>query len=222
VIDQAYVQSGDETTPTVKDIRERISQAVDTTTGTALERLTCWLQMPADTTFKRMLDSDCQGRARRVGGLLSRETGGLYEPSGLSVKFRVPEKWSAIDKAVKAGRAVYVNGSTGHVGGALSHFKNDSNIGFHVIVFLAVGQEIEGRGYYLGFDPDVSATEESRAAWTALVAGGTQTKPQDFSAAKSLEVIKSMILGTAESGFGPLVRKYYVDTTDAFPQIIHA
>ncbi|WP_275431982.1 MULTISPECIES: hypothetical protein [unclassified Streptomyces] len=43
MIEQAYVQAGDKTTPTVKDIRARISTAVDATTGTALERLQRWL-----------------------------------------------------------------------------------------------------------------------------------------------------------------------------------
>ncbi|MFI8280624.1 hypothetical protein ACIGBH_38165 [Streptomyces sp. NPDC085929] len=181
-----------------------------------------WLQMPADSTFAKMSDSDCQVRAKRVGGLLSPGEGGLCEPSDLSVAIGVPAKWTAIDKAVKAERAVYVNGSTGHVGGPQSKFNNERNAGFRVIVFLAVGQESEGRGYYLGFDPDVSATTESRAAWKALVTGDPETKPQDFSATKSPEVIKSMILGSTEGGFGPLVRKYYVDTTKAFPKIIRA
>ncbi|MGW1209038.1 hypothetical protein ACWD5F_05335 [Streptomyces sp. NPDC002499] len=222
MIKQAYVQADDTTAPTVKDIRDRISKAVDATTGTALERLQCWLQMPADSTFAKMLDSDCQVRAKRVGGLLSAGKDGLYEPSDLSVAIGVPAKWTAVDKAVKADRAVYVNGSTGHVGGAQSKFNNERNAGFHVIVFLAVGQETDGSGYYLGFDPDVSATTESRTAWEALVAGVTETKPQDFTAAKSLEVVKTMMLGSAEGGFGRLVRKYYVDTTKAFPKIIRA
>ncbi|MFJ7265498.1 hypothetical protein ACIQV3_02310 [Streptomyces sp. NPDC099050] len=222
MIEQAYAQADDKTTPAVKDIRARISTAVDATTGTGLERLQCWLQMPADSTFPKMLDSDCQVRAKRVGGLLSPGKGGLSEPSDLSVALGVPAKWTAIDTALKAERAVYVNGSTGHVGGAQSKFNNKGNTGFHVIVFLAVGQEADGRGYYLGFDPDVSATTGSREAWKALVAGVTETKPQDFTAAKSLEVIKSMMLGSAEGGLGPLARKYYVDTTKAFPKIIRA
>lgn len=222
VIEQAYVQADDKTAPTLKEIRDRISTAVDATEGTALERLKCWLQMPVDSTFAKMVDSDCQVRAKRVGGLLSPGAGGLYDPSDLSVGIGVPAKWTAIDKAVKAERAVYVNGSTGHVGGAQSKFNNERNAGFHVIVFLAVGKESDGRGYYLGLDPDVSATTEARAAWKALVAGDTETKPQDFTAAKSLEVVKSMILGSAEGGFGPLVRKYYVDTSKAFPKIIRA
>ncbi|MFJ2646180.1 hypothetical protein ACIO1C_05550 [Streptomyces sp. NPDC087420] len=221
MIEQAYVQATDETAPTVKVIRERISKGVAGTKGTALERLQWWLQMPADSTFGKMLDNDCQVRARRVGVLLSPGEKGLYEPAGLALAMNVPGKWKTIDGALEADRAVYLNGSTGHVGGTLSKFGNPENIGFHVIVFLAVGKETGGRGYYLGFDPDVSATTESRAAWKALVTGDTETKPQDFSAEKSLEVVKSMILGSAESGFGPLVRKYYVDTAKAFPPVRH-
>ncbi|AWZ06653.1 hypothetical protein DRB96_21285 [Streptomyces sp. ICC1] len=62
--------------------------------------------MPADSTFAKMLDSDCQVRAKKVGGLLSPGAGGLCEPSDLSVALGVPAKWTAIDKAVKAERAV--------------------------------------------------------------------------------------------------------------------
>ncbi|MGW6849104.1 hypothetical protein ACWGCK_10130 [Streptomyces virginiae] len=109
--------------PNSTDTAARISTAVDATTGTALERLTCWLQMPGDSTFAKMLDSDCQVRAKRVGGLLSPGAGGLCEPSDLSVALGVPAKWTAVDTAVKADRAVYVNGSAGHVGGARSKLR---------------------------------------------------------------------------------------------------
>ncbi|MET8830980.1 hypothetical protein ABZX40_08160 [Streptomyces sp. NPDC004610] len=163
-------------------------------------------------------------RAETVGGLLSPGTGGLLKPSDLSVAFNVSGKWTAIDKALKADRAVYVYGSTGHVGGAKSRFLNDLGTGFHVIVFLAVGQETGKGTYYLGFDPDVSATKESRDTWETLVFGGTktETEPKDFTATKSLEIIKAMMLGSTDTGFGPLIRKYYIDTTKAFPAVVHA
>ncbi|MFG2394141.1 hypothetical protein ACGFYF_35370 [Streptomyces lavendulae] len=88
-----------------------------------------------------------------------------------------------------------------------------------MIVFLAVGKDADGSFYYLGLDPDVSATTESRAAWKALVAGDPETKPEEFTPAKSLGVVKSMILGDGDTAFGPLVRKYCVDTTAKFPKI---
>ncbi|MFD5629112.1 MULTISPECIES: hypothetical protein [unclassified Streptomyces] len=222
MIEQAYVQAVDQTTPTIQDIRARISQAVDATAGPVFERLKFWLQMPTDSMFTGMVDNDCKVRAQRVGTRLSSGAGGLYESSDLSVSLGIEGKWAAIEEAVKADRAVIVNGSTGHVGGRESKFNNKLNTGFHVIVFLAVGQELSGRRYYLGFDPDVSATVESRAKWKPLVVGSTDVKVKKFDDAKSVEVLKAMILGDAEDGFGPLVRKYYVETDKAFPAIIRA
>ncbi|MFF3019411.1 hypothetical protein [Streptomyces sp. NPDC057939] len=216
MIKQAYVQAGDKPTPALGDIRDRIANAVDATKGsTGLERLVCWLQMPVDSSFGKMKDSNCQGRAKGIGALLSPEKDGLFTPADLGSVLSAPAAWAGIDTALKAERAVYVNGPAEHVGGAKSKFTS----GFHVIVFLAVGKDADDRVYYLGLDPDVSATAESREAWTGLVAGEPETKPEDFTAAKSLGVVKSMILGAEEGGFGPLVRKYYVDTTAKFPKI---
>ncbi|MFJ7209633.1 hypothetical protein ACIQWR_39640 [Streptomyces sp. NPDC098789] len=215
MIEQAYVQAGDKPTPALKDIRDRIAKAIDETAGsTGLERLRCWLQMPVDSAFGKMMDSNCQGRAKEVGALLSPGKDGLFTPGDLGSVLSASAAWAGIDTALKSERAVYVNGPADHVGGAKSKFTT----GFHVIVFLAVGKDADERVYYLGLDPDVSATPESRAAWKALVAGESETKPEDFTAVKSLGVVTSMILGE-ESGFGPLVRKYYVDTTAKFPKI---
>jgi hypothetical protein len=214
MIEQAYVQAGDQTTPAVQDVRTRISQAVDATAGPVLDRLKFWLQMPADSMFMAMLDNDCQVRAKGVGGRLS--SAGMYEPSDLSVALTIQDKWAAVDAAVQAGRAVYVNGAATHVGGNRSKFQ----AGFHVIVFLAVGQDPTGRRFYLGFDPDVSATAESRRKWQPLVLGDTLAKVRLFDDAKSIQVIKAMILGDGPDGFGPLVRKYYVETDKPFPRVI--
>lgn len=222
MIEQAYVQAGDQTTPTIQALRDRISQAVDASPGTALDRLTYWLQMPTDPEFTRMMDNDCQVRARRVADSLSSGAEGLYQSSDLSVPLKISDKWVAIDKAVMADRAVIINGSTGHVGGSASKFNNERNTGFHVIVFLAVGQDLSNRRFYLGFDPDVSATVESRAMWESLVPGGTEAKALEFGDAKCIQVVKAMILGDSQHGFGPLVRKYYVETGKAFPKINRA
>ncbi|NNN35365.1 hypothetical protein HLK59_34355 [Streptomyces sp. S3(2020)] len=195
-----------------------ISQAVDATAGSVLERLKFWLQMPADSMFTKMMDNDCQVRADRVGTVLSPVATGPHDPSGLSLPAGLEAKWAAVDQAVKANRAVVIKGSTGHVGGNASKFTTS----FHVIVFLAVSQVGSERRYYLSFDPDVSATAESREKWKPLVLGSTEAKTQKFTDAKSVEVIKAMILGDSQDGFGPLVRKYYVETDKAFPQIVHA
>ncbi|GLV87473.1 hypothetical protein Slala03_71620 [Streptomyces lavendulae subsp. lavendulae] len=215
MIKQAYVQAGDKPEPALKEIKDRIATAVDATEGsTGLKRLACWLQMPVDSAFGKMMDSNCQARAKEVGALLSGKDG-LFTPADLGSVLSAPAAWTGIDKALKAGSAVYVNGPADHVGGAQSKFTS----GFHVIVFLAVGKDADGSVYYLGLDPDVSATAESRAAWKALVAGEPETKPEEFTPAKSLGVVKSMILGDGDTAFGPLLRKYYVDTTAKFPKI---
>ncbi|MER6677312.1 hypothetical protein [Streptomyces sp. NPDC000983] len=113
-----------------------------------------------------------------------------------------------------------ISGSTGHVGGSESKFNNERNTGFHVIVFLAVGQEPSGRRYFLGFDPDVSPMAASQTKWKPLVLGGTAARVQKFDDQKSVQVIKAMVLGDAENDLGPLVRKYYVQTDRAFPKVI--
>ncbi|WP_424213750.1 hypothetical protein ACN20G_17655 [Streptomyces sp. BI20] len=219
-IKQAYVQADDKPSPALKDVRDRIATAVAATTGaTGLKRLAYWLQVPETSEFKKMLDSNCHGRAEAIGGVLSSgEAGGLLTPADLGSVSSPAVTWAAIDTGLKAGRAVYVKGPAGHVGGGVSRFA----IGFHVIVFLAVGKESDGTVYYLGLDPDVSATTESRDAWKALVKapveGGAEVKPAEFTVEAGLAAVKTLILGDGDSGFGPLVRKYYVDTTAKFPR----
>jgi hypothetical protein len=222
MIDQAYVQDGDVTVPAVATLQDRISQAIDdTVAATALERLKVWLQMPTDSTFfNGVLDKRCEERGKVVGNLLSPSGEGLYDPADLSAALGIEAKWQAISDILHGGRAVTVKGPTGHVGGAKSAFNNAAGTGFHVIVLLATGQEHGGRGFFLGFDPDVGATTESRKTWVPLVVGGTEAKVSGFTDVKCTQVIKAMILGNPQTGFGPLVRKYYVDTKAPFPAII--
>ncbi|MGK5529746.1 hypothetical protein [Streptomyces sp. URMC 129] len=224
MIEQAYIQAGDVTTPAIATLRARISQAIDNTVAaTVLDRLKVWLQMPTDSTFfTGMLDKLCEERAKNVGDRLSPGTGGLYNPADLSAALDIAAKWTGISDILHSDRAVTIKGPTGHVGGAKSTFNNTDGTGFHVIVLLATGQEHGGRHFFLGFDPDVSATTESRNTWIPFALGGSGTvaKVSAFTDAKCTQVIKAMILGNSQDGFGPLVRKYYVDTTAPFPAII--
>ncbi len=127
MIEQAYVQAGDKPTPALKDIRDRIAKAVDATEGSpGLKRLTCWLQMPVDSAFGKMMDSNCQARAKDVGALLSPGKDGLFTPADLGSVLSASAAWTGIDTALKSERAVYVNGPAEHVGGAKSKFTSDS------------------------------------------------------------------------------------------------
>ena len=55
-----------------------------------------------------------------------------------------------------------------------------------------------------------------------MVVVDPKVKAQRFDDAKSIQFIKSVILGDSQDGFGPLVRKWYVETNEAFPEIIYA
>ncbi|MGW1463566.1 hypothetical protein ACWCPT_04315 [Streptomyces sp. NPDC002308] len=225
MIVQAYVGAGDVTTPAIATLRARISQAIDETAeATALEHLKVWLQMPTDSLIAQMLDRDCEVRAKKVGDRLSSDPRGHYNPADLAVAPDIAVKWAGIGEILHGDRAVILKGPPGHVGGDKSVFLAKNGIGFHVIVLLATGQEPDGSPFFLGFDPDVSATTESRRAWGPVALGGkgTVAKVSAFTDAKCTEVIKNMILGTSPDGFGPLVRKYYVKTTEAFPAVVHA
>ncbi|MBC3840580.1 hypothetical protein GXW82_10880 [Streptacidiphilus sp. 4-A2] len=95
--------------------------------------------MPVDSAFGKMMDNNCQRRAKEVGALLSPGKEGLFTPADLGSVLSPPKTWAGIDTALKSERAVYVNGPAGHVGGAMSNFTT----GFHVIVFLAVGKDAD-------------------------------------------------------------------------------
>jgi hypothetical protein len=217
MIEQGPVQAGDQTAPaSIQDIRGRITLAVDATQGSALDRLKTWLQMPSEPGFT---DPTCLIRAADVGARLSSD-GQPYEPTSLASSIGLPRKWGTIDAWLQTGKAVKIHGSTGHVGGSRSRFLDvKDNTGFHVIVFLAKGTAAaDGRGFYLGFDPDITATDETRAKWVELVPANTSFQSIN-DPAPSVAIIKAMILGDAQTGFGPLIRKYYVDTSVAFPAI---
>ena len=165
MIEQQPVQAGDLTTPAIADIRQRIAQAVDGTQGAAFERLKTWLQMPIQPDFVAAVDRRCEARAQGVGTLLSPAGMGPFTPASLASKFGIEDRWNTIDKKLLGGQAVAVQGNAGHVGGSRSYFLRKDNAGYHTVVFLARGTDAAGRGFYLGLDPDASATDASRAKW---------------------------------------------------------
>jgi hypothetical protein len=218
MIEQKSVQTGDKTAPsTILEIRKKITDAVDATEGTAFKRLAIWLQMPTDSTFKVAIDRDCKVRADDVGDRLS-SGGKAYKPASLAAVPDAKATWKSIDARLAAGQAVAIEGASSHVGGDKSYFVNKEKVGFHVIVFLATGADSDGASFYLGFDPDISATEESRTKWNELVSASTKIKELSDTD-ESTKILKAMLLGGSTDGFGPLIRKYYVDTTKKFPAI---
>ncbi|MFJ2060024.1 hypothetical protein ACIOMM_29320 [Streptomyces sp. NPDC087908] len=227
MITQAYFKPGDVTDPAVASLRARIGTAIDNSpapgTGTVLERLSFWLQLPVDTMFSGMLDRLCEARGQRVGTVLSSAAaGGLYHPADLAAAGDISAKWTAIGDRLHIDRAVTVKGPTDHVGGSQSLFLQKNGAGFHVIVLLATGTDDGpgGRPFFLAFDPDVSAERETRMAWTTKqTVGKTATKVPALTHADAVTIIKRMLLGTEPNGFGPLIRKYYVNTAEPFPSV---
>ncbi|MFI9064299.1 hypothetical protein ACIGQE_20900 [Streptomyces sp. NPDC053429] len=228
MITQAYVQAGDVTNQAVAALKARIAAAIDNNpapgVGTVLDRVKFWLQLPKDTMFPKMLDADCDPRSQRVGTALSAPAA-RYDSPSLSAAQDITATWAGISNMLHNNRAVTVKGPTDHVGGELSLFRQDNSAGFHVIVFLATGNDggAGGRPYFLAFDPDVSATDAARKAWvTRPTVGDTVTKVSTLTEAAAIAQIKLMLLGNDPNSFGPLIRKYYVDTTAVFPPILHA
>ncbi|WP_299531979.1 hypothetical protein [uncultured Streptomyces sp.] len=227
--EQKLFQPADVADPTVASLRARIEAAVDNhpapNTGTALERVTFWLQAPTDSMFSGVLDRRCDARGERAAAALTAHADGPYNPADLSATGDVTAKWTAISNILHANRAVTVKGPTDHVGGPKSLFFQANGAGFHVIVLLATGNDggPGGRPFFLAFDPDVSATAETRLGWTTRkTVGDTKTKLSALTRADAIEHIKLMLLGTNANGFGPLIRKYYIDTTAVFPAISRA
>ncbi|MFD7961736.1 hypothetical protein ACFV5J_13160 [Streptomyces zaomyceticus] len=217
------------TNPAVASLRARIGTAIDNNpapgTGTVLERLTFWLQLPTNTMFDGMRDKLCEARGARVGTVLSPGAGGLFDPADLSAAGDITAKWTAISQRLHADRAVTVKGPTDHVGGPKSLFIRPDGAGFHVIVLLATGNDggPGGRPFFLAFDPDVSAAAEARLTWTTKkTVGDTATKVSALTHADAVAHIKLMLLGNDPNSFGPLIRKYYFDTALAFPAISRA
>ncbi|GAA0613196.1 hypothetical protein [Streptomyces crystallinus] len=230
MIEQAYLQQGDVTVPAVASLRTRIAAAIDNNpapgTGSVLDRVTFWLQLPTTTMFTGMLDKLCEARGARVANALSSPgAGGLYDPADLSAAADITAKWTAISERLHAGRAVTVKGPTDHVGGPRSLFIQPNGAGFHVIVLLATGNDggPDGRPFFLAFDPDVSAVTEARQTWTTKkTIGDTNAKVPALTAPEATAHIKLMLLGNDPNSFGPLIRKYYIDTAASFPAISRA
>lgn len=215
-IEQAAVQEGDQTSPPIREIKQRIERAVERVSNSASEHLITWLQMPEDPSFGRMIKGDCEKRAKDLSGRLCGEGLGSYQPSSLMQRSGIPERWSAIDRALEAGRAAPIKGASFYVCGRRSNFTRTNDIGYHVIVFLGVGTDSDKRKFYLGLDPDTGATDEARAKWQELAPADLSTITET---AQSTRIIKEMILGEPPHVFGPLIRKYYVDTNKAFPPL---
>lgn len=112
------------------------------------------------------------------------------------------KQWETADTVVQR-QPVIIRSEDKFLGGPESRFKSGTS--HHAILFVAKDQ---GGAFYVGYDPDVTATIESRAAWEVA-----KTNP-NINVATS-----AMVLGPNGDQLGPLFRKYYVDKENLWPVV---
>ncbi len=188
-----------------------------------------WLQAPVSKAGTP--DKDCEIRAKKLAPLLNR-TGNPYEASlavDMAYGTSFQQKWAHVDKTLAAGTVVILKGPAGAVGGQKSVFQD----GFHVVLLLDVRLEAnkskptyvgeKRRPCYVGFDPDISATEESQRLWDKLVkeSGSSNDKLESLEKSKLSVILRKMIFGEGIAGVGPLIRKYYPDRSKGLGKINH-
>lgn len=215
-IEQKSIKDGGKTAVSLGALRKLFTDALGAPESCSIEMLKDWLQAPVWDDGKA--DSNCEVRARKLAPLLNR-TGQPYSPSletavgGTTFQ----KKWELLDTKLNGGTVAVIKGPAEHVGGTESIFKK----GFHALLFLCTGVDKKGNPFYVGFDPDISATEESRELWDKLVKQHQTVNKEvkNLEPEKLHQMITTMILGESGTGFGPLIRKYYPDRSKGFPKI---
>ena len=123
--------------------------------------------------------------------------------------------WKSIETKLEDGRAVIFKGAATQVGGVESVFKG----AYHVVLLVGTGIEGEGdkkRRFYIAFDPDLTATTNTRKLWAEQLAQNNLKKESDFNFVEPdvlYKMLKPMVLGENKNGLGPTFRKYYYPDT---------
>lgn len=211
-IPQEPILDSDKTTPNLANLRKSIENLVPSAEEITLEKFNKWLQAPVNAGKQ---DSLCLIRAQDLGEILAPNKK-PYKPSALDTTKPTPmaDKWKAIDNNLTKGTPVLISGLDTFIGGEMSKFTSGKS--HHVVLFLAFGTDSKGKDFYVGLDPDTNATAETQALWKKLV---PDNKIKDLPSASLHKILKDMMLGTTGKGFGPILRKYYVDKTEPFPKI---
>lgn len=211
-MEQKQIKGNGNSAVFLSEVRQRFERALGESDACTFLVLTKWLQAPVSNDGKA--DSNCGERAKDLAPLLkgSDIAGEAYEPSsGLSsnIGSPYPKKWELLENRLKEGRVAILKGPAGEVGGPRSVFEK----GFHVVLFLSTGNEDRTRKCYVGFDPDISATDDSRKLWGELVNENNTTNAgvRNLEPIRLYQITKTMILGRGNAGVGPLIRKYYPD-----------
>lgn len=216
-IDQRELDGTEVTDPPMLELRGRFDAHIGKHADSCgIQDFAAWLQAPFKP--KSLADCRCEERAQELAPLLSRPASthhhsgdGLVSRFGRSAQ-KGQENWRALDAAIANGGAATLYGPAEQVGGVKSNFTT----GKHVVVCLAIGREMveeRMREFHIVFDPDVRATEASRALWDQLIAKHVppDVDLSDVEPKTRYLILHTMIFGQGNDRFGPVVRKYYPD-----------
>ena len=198
--EQKPLEGNEITTPALAEIRGLFEKKIPTNPD-----IQFWLQVPKVGEEKS--DSGCYKRAVGLEATLKPDGANSTGPKDFTKKFPTPlaDQWIGVDKLLEAKRPVIITALDTFIGGEKSAFRGGTSQ--HVMLFLAKGTEA-GREFYVGYDPDFSATDATQAAWQNARSGNAES------------IISTMVFGTEGKVLGPLFRKYYIiDKTVFFPTI---
>jgi hypothetical protein len=173
--------------------------------------LKTWLQHPDTGEAGTRADGNCVNRAKGLSQILG-GSATVYDPSVDTKIDPFAAKWGKIDKLLEQKKVVPITGQATFVGGEKSTFTQKNS--HHVVILVAKGHDSEG-DFYVVFDPDINATEASQEAWTDALAG---RKLANLSVPDQEALISTMLFDETGAGFGPLFRKYYIETKEPFPK----
>jgi hypothetical protein len=218
-IEQKLIESGSDMERALAETRGRFVAKLGPSTDCDFDKFQKWLQ--AYVKPGGGLLGGCNTRAEDLAPLLNKagqQSGLVRSMMNLPGK-TFEQKWDAVEAALNKGQVLIIEGRGTEVSGVKSNFAELQS--FHTFVLLQVVEDGDKKKWFIGFDPDVSATTETRDLWNSLIRAAFKTedeqldkwndKVKDLGRNKLHEILTTMILGTTTSGFGPLVRRYAID-----------
>jgi len=221
-IEQKSIESGSAMETALAEVRGRFVAKLGLASDCTFDKLTQWLQAYVDPGGQLL--GKCLVRAEALAPVLTKtdQKSGWLKTMMKAPTKTIPQRWEAVEAALNKGQALVIEGRGTEISGDKSKFAKST--GFHAFVLLQVIEDGDKKKWFIGFDPDVSATAETQKLWNNLIRAAFDTtdkdenlgkwneQVKDLKADKLHEILTTMVLGTTASGFGPLVRGYAIDT----------
>ena len=224
---QKYIEPGSAFERGLADVRGRIVAKLGGPLQCEFQQLKRWLQTYVDPGGNLL--GGCGVRADDLAPLLAaagKRSGTVHSYFNSPLKPSPEEAWTSVGNALKRGQTIVIKGRGQEVSGEESNFANSTT--WHAFVLLHVFEKEQSKPdektkpeWFIGFDPDCSATSETKALWTRLLQEAFESPNTEvrllnervgtLSPQKLHQIIKTMILGSTDTGFGPLVRMYAID-----------